>query len=87
MAVCECNFWNQPDMTDDDLKGRDETWKIRFDGEKVWFSRWVDGRADEQYRPLTLGEGAIAAAAIFQGFQPPHSLKRLDIPVRQTEPE
>lgn len=78
--------YEQPkDIAVEDLNSRNETWKIEFEGEKVHFSRWIGDKPYEMYRPLSLSEGAIAAAAIFQGFQPPHRLRRLDKPARRTE--
>ncbi len=75
------------EMMEEDLNRRSETWEIRFEGEKVHFSRWIDGKPDELYAPLTLAQGAVAATMIFNGFQPQRRLKSLDIPVEQNESE
>lgn len=59
---------------------RDESWKMDFKGEKVFLSRWIDGRVEESYRPLNRDEAVVSVGAILAGFQPPRSLTRLDKP-------
>ncbi len=55
-------------------------WRIRLDGERFFFRRYVDGHCDESYRSVFAPEAAVWAAAIIQRFQPPPSLRESDIP-------
>jgi len=56
-------------------------WMMEFDGDQVVFRRYQKGFEipDEIHRPASLREAVVWAAAIIQGFQPPHSLRECDI--------
>jgi hypothetical protein len=55
-----------------------EKWVIEKTGEKFFFTRWLGDQVHESYAPVSQAVAGIYAAAIVQGFQPPHGLYYLD---------
>ena len=58
-----------------------EAWLLEWRNDKVLFRRLINGHLEESYRAYPKSHATVAAAAIIQGFQPPHSLDHLDKPV------
>lgn len=58
-----------------------EAWLLEWRNDKVLFRRLINGHLEESYRAYPKSHATVAAAAIIQGFQPPHSLDHLDTPV------
>ena len=51
-----------------------EAWLLEWRNDKVLFRRLINGHLEESYRAYPKSHATVAAAAIIQGFQPPHSL-------------
>jgi hypothetical protein len=62
------------------IQDRDEEWKVLIKGGRIFFTRMINGRLEESYRPMNTNEASVAAVSIIQGYQPPRSLTRLDKP-------
>jgi hypothetical protein len=58
-----------------------EEWRIRIDGDRIWFQRLINGKMNESYRPASRAEAAVWASAVIQGFEPPRVLRHCDTPV------
>lgn len=56
------------------------TWMMVVDAEGVEMRRLHDGKPVEVYPKMDHARGAIYAAAISQGFQPPRDLRACDRP-------
>lgn len=56
------------------------TWMLKVNDSGVALTRLHDGKPVEVYRRVDHASGAIYAAAISQGFQPPRDLRVCDKP-------
>ncbi|WP_254439888.1 hypothetical protein [Shewanella sp. Arc9-LZ] len=65
-------------LSDNSLIEKKEKWVIEKTGEKYHFTRWLGDQVHESYAPVSQEVAGIYAAAIVQGFQPPHCLYYLD---------
>jgi hypothetical protein len=65
-------------LSDNSLIEKKEKWVIEKTGEKFFFTRWLGDQVHESYAPVSQEVAGIYAAAIVQGFQPPHCLYYLD---------
>lgn len=66
----------------------DHQWLISLaDDGSVGLRRYYRGREDEVYAPLPLDQAAVALVAIINGYQPPRSLRRLETPFDQIQPD
>jgi hypothetical protein len=65
-------------LSDNSLIEKKEKWVIEKTGEKYHFTRWLGDQVHESYAPVSQEVAGIYAAAIVQGFQPPHCLSYLD---------
>lgn len=59
-----------------------DLWQIALRDGEVQLSRYCGGLVNETYRHMSPAEGAVAVAAIIQGFEPPRALRCRDEPVR-----
>lgn len=54
---------------------KESTWVLKVNDAGVQITRLHEGKTIEVYRAVSHAEGAIWAAAISQGFQPPRDLR------------
>lgn len=58
-----------------------DTFIITIDGNIFGLKRFVKGKLNESYAPVSKEKAAIYLAAIIQGYEPPRSLVHRDRPV------
>lgn len=56
------------------------TWLIEVSDDGVQMTRMHNGKANEIYPRVPHAKGAVYAAAITQGYQPPRDLRHSDKP-------